>query len=55
MYRVRWRGFPPSSDTWEPAKNLPSSIIKAFNKKQQQASKDRKNRSKKYCAIKVMF
>ena len=33
LYRVRWYGYEPDDDTWEPTKHLPRSKILAFCKK----------------------
>ena len=33
LYRVRWLGYPPSSDTWEPANQLPRELVTAYKRK----------------------
>ena len=33
LYRVRWLGYPPSSDTWEPAEQLPRELVTAYKRK----------------------
>jgi hypothetical protein len=31
-YRIRWTGYAPYDDTWEPSDNIPSELIEAFDK-----------------------
>ena len=33
VYRIRWLGFPPDEDTWEPAQNLPKALIRAYKRR----------------------
>ena len=33
-YLIKWVGFPDSDNTWEPSKNIPSNLRKAFNDSQ---------------------
>ena len=32
LYRVRWAGYSPDEDTWEPAENLPRALIREYKR-----------------------
>ncbi|XP_074644706.1 uncharacterized protein LOC141901387 isoform X2 [Tubulanus polymorphus] len=49
MYKVRWEGYNPSYDTWEPYENLMSCVdmIDAYKKQQQEKAKKKKDEAVK--------
>ena len=48
LYRVRWRGFEPDEDTWEPATNISRAAMQAYRKRvPNQANQGRGRPSKK--------
>ena len=50
MYKVRWKGYGPDEDTWEPIENLESclDIVEEYNQRQaEQARKRAEERKKK--------
>lgn len=54
LYKVRWKGYGPEDDTWEPKKNLEScqDMIEEYEKKQSELAKKRAERRR---AKKVSF
>ena len=32
LYKVRWAGYGPADDTWEPASNLPSALVREYKR-----------------------
>ena len=40
-YLVRWQGFPPEEDSWEPAEGLPADTRAEFDATQRSASRSR--------------
>ncbi|XP_052244861.1 M-phase phosphoprotein 8-like isoform X1 [Dreissena polymorpha] len=48
QYKIRWKGFGPEEDTWEPTKNLAScqDLIEEFERKQTELAKKRSEERK---------
>lgn len=44
-YRIRWYGFPPNEDTWEPSQHIPDHFITAYWKRQEAKTRPRSGRS----------
>ncbi|XP_050394413.1 M-phase phosphoprotein 8 [Patella vulgata] len=53
LYKVRWRGYPPSHDTWEPVENLASCLdmIEDFDAMREESRRKRAEERKKKQAI----
>jgi len=47
QYRVRWKGFPPGDDTWEPLENLEESLKEVEAFKERRARRDRRREEKR--------
>ena len=37
LYRIRWKGYSPEQDTWEPARNLPRDLIRDYRRRTNRA------------------
>jgi len=47
QYRVRWKGFPPGEDTWEPLENLEESMNEVEAFKERRKRRDRRREEKR--------
>jgi len=47
QYRVRWKGFPPGEDTWEPMENLQESLLEVEAFKERRKRRDRRREEKR--------
>ena len=57
MYKVRWKGYGPEEDTWEPIDNLESclDVVEEYNQRQSELARKRAEERRKRKVFPMML